>query len=306
MPLKYFDCPDGVRRPVEQCLDKCPRPEGRCVSLPTLISISRQREWTGKPSTTQLINGTRLAYLQLTCDYAVQPKDRAFALLGTRHHMRLEKVAEKVNVLAEEKLGGEDTGILDLLAPDETVDYEAYELWDYKTWGSFKVAKALGLVARKIPEPNGECYKTSGKWGKAGDPKMVTVFDEDPTEVDMWEVEYQMNNYRLKIEDVGFPVSRMFIQATVRDGGTIVAANRGISENIYKIPVRRLADDQVREYFRVKRENLLNALESLTVPTPCNNAETWNGRRCQGFCDVAEFCDVGIKARQKVKEEVLV
>jgi len=299
MALRYFDCPDGVRRPIEQCLQKCPRPEGRCLSLPTLISISHQREWKGKPSTTQLINGTRLAYLQIIKDYAVNPFDRAFALLGTRHHMRLEKVAQKLNALSEEKLDGDDTGILDLLVPDETNHREAYELWDYKTSGSFKVAKALGLVSRKVKDPSGECYKTSGKWGKAGDVKMITIWQEDPEAVDIWEWEYQDNNYRIKIEEIGFPISQMFNQVTVRDGGTLIAANRGITKNIYKIPIRRLPDEQVREYFRIKRENLLGALESQALPAPCSHEESWHGRRCQGFCDVAEFCDVGIKAMKK-------
>ena len=215
--------------------------------------------------------------------------------------MKLEKVAEKLNALSEEKLDGDDTGILDLLVPDETIIEEAYALWDYKTSGSFKVAKALGLVAKKVPDPNGAVYKTSGKWGKAGDPKLITIFESDPTEVDMWEWEYQSNNYRIKIEDVGFPISRMFNQITVRDGGTLVAANRGITKNIYKIPIRRLPDKQVKEYFSMKREALLSFLSNGKYPPPCNSAESWNGRRCQGFCDVAEFCDVGIEAIRKVK-----
>lgn len=291
MPLTYFDCPDKVRRPIEDCLTRCPRPEGRCLSLPTLLAVAEQREWKGVPSTTQLINGTRLAYLQIVCDYATDPRERAFALLGLRHHRRLEKVAQKLNVLAEEKLELDgDTGILDLLAVDETVDYEAYELWDYKTAGSFKVAKALGIVKERILDPNGETYKSSGKWGKRGDTKMVTIWKADPDKVDIWEWEYQANNYRLKVEDCGFPVSQMFIQATVRDGGTMVAENRGITENIYKIPIRRIEDDVVRRYFKIKREALLRALETETLPLPCAESETWGGRRCEGFCDVSEFC----------------
>ena len=305
MPQRYFDCPDGERRLIESCLAGCPRAEGRCLSLPTLISVSHQREWTGKPSATQLINGTRLAYLQITQDYAINPFGRAFALLGTRHHMKLDKVAQKLNALSEEKLQDEETtGILDLLVPDETITHEAYELWDYKTAGSFKVAKALGLVSKKIPAPNGECYKTSGKWGKTGDPKLVTIWEADPAKVDIWEWEYQSNNYRLKIEGCGFPVSRMFNQITVRDGGTIVASNRGIAENIYKIPIRRLDDNLVRGYFKVKRLALLNALACEELPQPCSKAESWGGRRCQGFCDVQEFCDIGIKLatnREEVK-----
>jgi hypothetical protein len=146
MPLKFFICPDNTRIEIAECLKKCPRPEGRCLSLPTLIAVGYTRPWTGKPSTTQLINGTRLSYLQITKDYAIDPFGSAFALLGTRHHRRLEAISRKLNVLSEEKLEGEVSGILDLLTVDELVDYEAYELWDYKTSGSYKIAKALGIT----------------------------------------------------------------------------------------------------------------------------------------------------------------
>lgn len=290
MPLKFFDCQDGVRRPIETCIARCPRPEGRCVSLPTLVAVAQQRPWAGNPSTTQLINGTRLAYLQITEDYAVNPIGRAFALLGTQHHTRLERVTKRMNVLAEEKLGGDVTGILDLLCPDETSEQEAYELWDYKTAGSFKVAKALGLVGKKVPSPTGEIYKTSGKWGKAGDIKMVKIWVPDATAQDIWEWEYQINHYRVKIEAIGFPVSNMFVQITVRDGGTASARNRGIAAEICKVPIRRIPDNIIIDYFGQKRRQLLAALVKHRLPPMCNDAETWRGRRCNGFCDAAEFC----------------
>jgi len=299
MPITKFICPDKEEREINQCLNKCPRPEGRCLSLPTLIAIAKQRIWTGTPSTTQLLNGTRLSYLQITQNYSVNPFDQAFSLLGSKHHHKFEVIAKKFNMIAEEKLEGEVTGIFDLLVPDETtVPTEAYELWDYKTSGSFKVAKALGLVSKKAPDPSGAVYQKSGNWGKAGSPKMINIFTQDPTAIDMWDWELQLNHYRIKIEALGFPISKMLIQVTVRDGGTIVAENRGINENIVVIPVKRLDDTAVLGYFHAKREALLSALESKQLPPPCNAEEAWTSptgqrRRCESFCDVWQFCDVG-------------
>jgi len=92
------------------------------------------RIWTGKPSTTQLLNPTRMEFLKITKDYAITPQERAFALLGTQHHRRLEIIAKKIAELeAEKKLSDNiNTGILDLLEPDNG----KWILTDYKTWGS--------------------------------------------------------------------------------------------------------------------------------------------------------------------------
>ncbi len=144
--LKYFNCPDGETRPIEQCLESCPRPEGRCLSLPSLHSIGYARQWTGKPSTTQCLNPTRLEYLQIKYDFAVDPFAQAFALLGTRHHGRLEAVAKKIEGLESElALKGEVSGILDLLEPINGGD--EFRLIDYKTFGSYAVAKHLNIKA---------------------------------------------------------------------------------------------------------------------------------------------------------------
>jgi len=295
--LKFFDCKFG-RIPIADCLKKCPGGD-RCLSLPTLMSISWQRPWTGKPSVTQLLNGTRLAYLEIVKDYSVKPNDMAFALLGTRHHLRLDKLARKVNALSEEKLEDEETkGTLDLLVPDETTKEEKYLLYDYKTSGSFKVAKALGLTAVKVPSTT-EVYDRSGSWGRAGTPKMLTIWDQNPEHVDMWDWELQLNAYRLKVERIGFPVSRMYIQCTVRDGGTFVAENRGVMKNIYLIGVKRLDDEEVEAYFVTKAVDLLNALSKNELPSPCNEEENWGGNRCKSYCNCWEFCDSGVKLHRE-------
>ncbi len=292
MPLRGFICPDNQQVDKEDCWQKC-RMGQRCLTLPTLKKVGEQREWTGKPSTTQSINGTRLEFLKLTKDYWVYPKSRAFLLLGNEHHLMLEVAADKLNVLAEEKLHSTVTGILDLLEPD-TMVADHYILSDYKCSGSYKVALAMGMIKiGKVPDPSGELYKSTGKWGKAGTPKMIDKFGINPDQADMWDWKLQQNNYRLMIEGAGFPISRMRIQATVRDGGTIVAKSRGITENIYMIPVKRLDDADVKDYFIDKSVALITAMKMEKFPEACSEQERWNGRRCKQYCEVWEHCELG-------------
>jgi len=250
--------------------------------------MSKERDWTGIASTTQLLNGTMLEYLKLTQPYYVDPNSRAFMLQGSKHHKALEEVAKELGLPAEIALSI-DRDIFDLL---EQEDGE-YVLTDYKLWGSFKVAKALGVVAvGKQPDPSGERYKVTGKWGKAGTPKMVPAFAHIPEEANNWEVELQLNRYRIMLEELGVSIKRMQVQATVRDGGLAIAYSRGVMRNIYRIPVLRLEDDTVRSYFTMKEQDLSYALEH-GWSIPCDDAESWEGLRCKRYCDVALYCPKG-------------
>ncbi len=271
MPLTKFNCPDGITRPISECLVRCPRPQGRCLSLPYLYEVGYNRPFT-KPSVTQCLNPTRMEYLKLTCDYAINPVDRAFALLGTRTHHRLDIVAQKIKeVLSEHKVEDDDTiGTLDLLEPDELSDGH-WKLIDTKTWGSYQVAKQLGL-------------KKDG-------------------ETDIAKTRMQLNGYRIKVEPLGFPVSRMFIQAIIRDGGTFTAKNNKITDKVLMIPVEREPDRDVKFYFSCKAEFLLSALSTKTLPDLCDKDDTWNYRRCKGFCEVYEFCPEGRKINKLLPME---
>lgn len=264
MPLKYFICPNGVRLPIKQCLEQCPRDEGRCMALGNLISAADQREWKGTPSVTQLQKGTRQAYLEIKNDYAVDPDDMAYALLGVWHHQRLEQINKKLEGLAEYKVGGEITGILDRLEPDE-LNKGYYKLIDYKTSGAYAIAKAYG-------------YKGADS--------------------DMRDWEFQLNYYRILLESDKelrdlFPVSRLFIQATVRDGGLASTKHLGLKKKMPLIPVRKLDDTKIKPYFARKKDALLKALKDDVMPPMCSYDERWGGRRCKGFCSVAEFCPEG-------------
>lgn len=307
--LEGFICPDKETVLVEDCLKRCrmeadcpqcggtgcPYCKGtgkiveRCLTLPALKLISHEREWNGVASTTQLLNGTMLEFLKLTKPYYIDPDSRAFLLAGTRHHTALEVVAKGLNLPAEIPLSV-DRDVFDLIEVEE----EGLVLTDYKLWGSFRVAKALGVVeAGKIPDPSGAVYKSSGKWGKAGDPKMVSWFRQDPDKADNWEAELQLNRYRIMLEDLGLKIYRMQLQVTVRDGGLFISEQRGIFRNTYRIPIQRLPDTWVVGFFHTQAERLALALDQNSWSTPCSEKESWDGIRCKNFCDVANYCPKG-------------
>jgi hypothetical protein len=271
----------------------------RCLTKPTLAFIvGTQREWSGKPSTTQLLNGTMQEYLKWKFAYAITPTNRAFALLGTRHHQALENV-KMPDMVQEEQLGDDapTSGIVDLLQPSEHLD-GTHDLIDYKTFGSYRVKKILGIQKRyKLSET--EVYKRrtkrkDGTWANPGDAKMVPEFWRDPDSVDAFAEEMQLNNYRLMAEESGYKIDRLQLQITVRDGGTRAARDNGIFGQIYfPIEIRKLPDSDVRTYYETKRMMLLNAIDTDTMPDICTDSENWEGRKCENFCDVAAFCPKG-------------
>ncbi len=267
--LTKFNCPDGQARLISECLNKCPLTIGRCLSLPTLHTIGQARMWKGNPSTTQCLNPTRIEYLQIKHDYAVDPFDQAFSLLGTRHHGTLEQVAKKIEGLESElNLKGEVSGIVDLIEPINSGDN--YRLIDYKTFGSYSVAKHLGI--------------------------------KEHGENDIYKLALQMNNYRLMVQDLGFNITELKVQITVRDGNTRSARDNGINKNLYLLPVEILPDSDVKEYFLTKACKLCQAVDKNELPEYCGYEDSWGNKRCKGYCSVFMYCPEGSQIN-KVKLE---
>lgn len=170
-----------------------------------------------------------------------------------------------------------------------------YILTDYKNYGSYKAAKAQGIVSEKIEETIlGEDGKPvilkSGK--NKGKPKtrQKNIITHDPSKADMRSEELQLNRYRILFESYGFPIKSIRLQVMVRDGGTYIAKNRGIERNLYIIPVKRLPNKEVLDFYR----NLANEVQqgfADNYARLCNQWESWEGRRCEGgYCEVSEAC----------------
>lgn len=254
------------------------------MSLPTLKEMSKERSPDRLPSTTELLVGTCEAYLKRTKEYYVNPQDRAFSLAGTMHHAKLEQHEDESLLLEQELQEYNITGIADLY------DKKSKMLLDYKNTGSYKCSKLLGMTYRLIPCPSGAKYKSSGKWGKKGSPKMIKQWYRDEGLADFGDWGWQINWYRYLLNKSGHDVDSMYIQVTVRDAGIAVARDRGIDNNIYLIEVPKY-DDEVLEFkFLKARDDLLKALETDNLPQKCSNEQTWDGRKCQFYCDVRHLC----------------
>lgn len=295
MPAIVFTCPDKEKIRFEECFKECrlknDLPCGRCKALPFLRRASKQREWKGEPSTTQLLIGTREAWLKITREYYINPDDKVYALLGTQIHYVLEKFGHGDH-LTEERLRDEIcSGAFDFY------DGETQTLYDYKTWGSYKVMQALGIKAVEVPEPdeNGNhVIKKSGK--NKGEPRTKKVFVNDDIAtkaIALLETSIQMSNYRDKLLEIlpsGYTVKNMAVQVISRDSGLLVSTKRGIEEKAPLIPVNGISKHWIDKYLRRKRELLFEAIKKDYAPK-CRKRDTWFGRKCAGICEVAEICN---------------
>ncbi len=264
MPLTQFQCPDGEYIDIEDCLEQC-RMGSRCLSLPTLRVAGRDREWDGIPHVTNLLNGTMLEMLKIHNDYAIDPKSRAFSMLGSTHHKLLEEYADGDSEIG---LVYGDPPWIQGTADYLEVDGDDIVLWDYKTWGSYRVKRALGI------------HKSGGKVYTGGKP-------------DLEHEELQLNMYRIMIEEAqDIHIDRIQLQVTVRDGGIRAAVESGVDQSIYIIPIRRLNDEYVLDWFVNKAIKLLGAVYTKEADI-CTKEERWDDNRCKKYCEVAACCPYG-------------
>lgn len=285
MPAIGFVCPDGSFTPFQVCLQRCPFANKfeaeRCLSIRTLSAIAEQREWTGVPSTTQLLKGTREVYLEITEDYFVDPQNRIAALAGTRVHSVLDKFSPTHSVTERRLFDEIGSGQLDF--------YMDGVLFDNKNYGSYKAASVLGIKDKYVFDGY---YKTGEKKGQPKYKKEL-VYDGTKSRLDL---AIQLNHYRMLLEANGYPVKKLVCEMFVRDGGTYLAKQRGIDFNARLIIINKLSDIWVHRYLMKKANLLKSALETRTLPAPCRYRENWNEKKCSlGWCSVREFCDIGYK-----------
>ena len=142
MPLTHFICPDGETIKCGDCLIKCRHESNRlqCPHISTLRNIvERRRPWTGKPSVTQLLNGTRQAFLEITNDYAVDPDSQVFAEHGTAVHTLIEQDIPRMEAYG-------------FTGKPDYYDEKDKSLVDFKCAGYYKPAMILGKIPKKDPE----------------------------------------------------------------------------------------------------------------------------------------------------------
>ena len=294
MPYSRYICPDGQECKIDDCLKSCRMAwkfdAERCLSHRTLKAISEQREWTGIPSATQLLSGTREEYLKIKKDYAIDPQSSIFALFGTGCHAFLESCMENDQMIAEERLK-DPTGTYS--GQFDCYDGKRKILYDVKTYGSFKTAHLLGLVKHKDPVIGEDGQQE--KW-KNGRKKYNTYFTVGRRSC--FDVAVQLNAYRLMVENAGYPVEDMQVEVFTRDAGSFSARDRGIFTNMQLVRIHKISDRWIQRFFLTKAKRLKEAIEKDELPPPCSYRETWGGRKCEDFCAVWKYCEKGREAHK--------
>ena len=146
------------------------------------------------------------------------------------------------------------------------------------------------MTYHKIPDPTGARYKASGRWGKKGTPKMVKKWYRDEGLADYGDWGWQLNWYRYLLNLSGYEVENMYIQVTLRDGGLVASRDRGLDKHIYLIEIPKYDDEVLENKFFKSRDNLVYALETDNMPSKCTDEQTWNGRKCEMYCEVRHIC----------------
>lgn len=284
MPATQFICPSGEQVAINQCLAECPNAI-RCMGKPTLEAVANSvsdRKLGNKYSVTELISGAREVYLKKTTDYSIDPQSQIFAMHGTAVHSICEKHSSSFTLtevrLTNDIFTGQIDAFGDLLGNGKNI------LLDYKVTSSFKAAMALGYY--KVDEPTGEFYKTGAKKGQEKTKKVVKA--GGVKHILEWAI--QINAYRMLLEEHNFKVDDMHIQMYVRDYSLRIAAERNVEKPIYLIKVNKISDIWLKRYFAIKKRRLEEAMATGVLPAFCSKRESWNGRKCQDYCNVFEAC----------------
>ena len=282
MGATEFKCPSGDKVKIKSCLENCINGK-RCMFLPTLRAVAKSLDRKlDEPTVTELLCGTRETYLKKTTDYSVDPIQQLYAIHGSAVHTINEGFTDG-NMLSEERIVDDVTsGKFDLYG--QIIDFSDKTLGDFKVTSSFKLMKALGYY--KVDVPTGEVYKTGVKKGQ---PKTKKEWRTDGVRHILdWGI--QLNYYRILLEQKGFEVKDMKIQAFVRDFNLRMAAERNITCPVYIININKISDRWVKLYMETKAKRLKEALETKKFPPVCSAKERWNDRKCLGYCAVAEHC----------------
>ncbi|MDU2064652.1 MAG: hypothetical protein E6713_07385 [Sporomusaceae bacterium] len=296
MPANQFICPNGERILITECLHRCPY-EQRCMFLPTLRAVANSLDRNVSGATvTELIAGIRETYLKKTIPYAVNPQEVVYALHGSAVHT-LHEGYNNGNIMAEERLYDAITsGKFDLYG--EILDRETGVLGDLKVTSSYKIIKALGRYQVRVP--TGTIYKTGLKKGQEKFKKEWR--DGGVRNLLDWAI--QLNYYRLLLEDQGFTVSKMIIQALCRDQSLRIAQERGIDQAIYLIPIQPIQRAWLLRYMNTKAKALEESIVNRKMPPHCKARERWHDRKCLGYCQVAEYCSYGKSLRNANQTEL--
>ena len=303
MPLEYFNCPDGGKISIGDCMAiaGCRMVnEGlsidRCVPLTILGEQTRERQYVGQMSVTELANDFLFHYLKRKFPYGTNPTIGAARFIGSASHYLLEKNPSTF-VEPEVKVNHPlFHGTADSVSIDEwNAGYHV--LTDYKIYASYSLRQLKGMTRVYTDSPD-EFYQrattVAGVKHLKGSPKQIAHWEEVSENADTHKEMRQLNYYRIGLErQYGYRFSRLEVCAIIRDYGA--QARAIFDREIYRIEIPRMeiSDEEFLDYTREQQDQQFYYLENNIEPPMCNDEARWFGRRCQSWCDVRDICRYG-------------
>lgn len=284
MPLTHMISPDDKSlTPVEDAAAGSLDPWFPRAFILEIIDSTRDYDGT-IPHVTGLLNGPRKEWLEGKIPYAIDPDGQTWSVVGSAGHFLLEKYAGSTEVeLANDYMQGR---LDNLVSEGDAVGIE-----DYKVWGSFKIAKTLGTrwESQPIIGEDGVPERYGKRAQKAGQVKTRRVMVRG--EPDLFDLRAQLNGYRVLWEEQsGQTVDWLRVFLIARESGTAIARQYQLDRGCYRVDIDVVRTGDVEDWFRARSDELRTAWEKDEIPRPCDEREAWGGRRCRGYCPVADAC----------------
>lgn len=251
MPVSGVLCPKTDRNyPVEVCKG-CKNP---CLPYPLIMALLGDRKFLeGVYSITELTQPLRIAWLKRKHDYFVSIDGLVNTGLGRALHYLVESYLREN---PDERYKSEERFNTELVkVDDDTITLTGQsDLFDTElnTLYDLKTARMYEV-------------------------KMALEGEEKPN------YRYQINGYRT----FQYPEAMMKLVYVIKD---FVPKNPNIPNPFTTIGIIPLEHDKVKEFFVNRAVELHKALKENKIPPICNDEESWNGKRCERYCDVSGIC----------------
>lgn len=318
MPIIGGILKDGTKVKTEDFFNGiCPEPG---FPLTFIKEALKTREWDGNPHVTSLLTGTREQYLKNVSKYYVSLDGMVLAMAGNRFHANMEDdmLLTEIGISLNGIQGTMD--LLEVYPWDETLG-----VTDYKLVGSYRLIKWFGISKRPIPVTDDFGNPVFIKTGKnKGQPKTKTEHYVSDEAKERFDYTMQTNIYRVAIERMladpdwqksnpeqsaifNKKIMRLRIFFAIRDSGI----NHDFSFNSFYEDCERINNREVLNFIADRSKKIIDAMANWNsdiesgetridaaaknCPPMCSAKETWNGKKCEKYCDVREAC---IKMRE--------
>jgi hypothetical protein len=81
---------------------------------------------------------------------------------------------------------------------------------------------------------------------------------------------------------------RLFFIA--RDGGLVASLRSGVEGRTMMVDVPFLPNTEIQAYYTRKQDSWRHSQTSGELPAACDHIESWGGRKCADYCEVAHLC----------------